>query len=121
MFRWFRKDNRGARVAEAYSILDEPTKADILDMCANDVERRSLCLQWAGEARTKWYERRKQYIASVVQSDSPRYKGYPIEVRKSIGDQQWARSVEQKDLAAQEQMYTRWATGYAGGPGSREK
>jgi hypothetical protein len=99
-------------------VMREDDKGQILERCADDVERRSLCLQWASEARTSWYAKRREYIARVVASNSVRYESYPIAVRRQIGDQQWGASVEQKDLAALEQMYSRWAQSYAGGPGS---
>lgn len=102
----------------ADNVTNSDDKGMILKRASSDVERRSLCLQWASEARTEWYAGRKRYIARVVLSDHPRYKQYSPEARAKIGEQQWGQSVEQKDLAALEQMYTRWATGFVGGPGS---
>jgi hypothetical protein len=109
---------QGEREFAAEVIMREDDKGLILERLPNDVERRSRCLQWASEARTAWYAKRREYIAKVVASDNPRYKQYGIAVRRKIGDQQWGASVEQKELASLEQMYSRWAQSYAGGPGS---
>ncbi len=120
---WIGRRKHRERVAAEFiadAVLSTPDKGQLLDACANDVERRSLCLQWAAEARNEWYAGRKRAIARVVLSDHPRYKQYPPEVRASIGEQQWGRSVEQRDLASLEQMYSRWAQSYAGGPGAKE-
>jgi hypothetical protein len=103
------------RARAAQVELAEDDKGQILERCASDVERRSLCLQWAGKARTDWYEGRRQHIAYVIASNHPRYKQYSLTARRAIGEQMWVRSVMQKDLASLEQMYTRWAESFAGG------
>lgn len=112
-----RREEREERHEVGTAVLMEDDKGLQLERCANDVERRSLCLQWASQARTAWYDGRRRAIARVVLSDHPRYKQYGIEARKAIGEQQWSRSVEQKDLASLEQMYSRWAQSYSGGSG----
>lgn len=109
-----KQHERIERQAAAEAILQEDDKSEILMRAGNDVVRRSLCLQWAGQARTAWYRGRREAIAYVVASDHARYRPFPIEVRKSIGEQLWSRSVEQKDLASLEQMYTRWAQSFSG-------
>jgi hypothetical protein len=113
-----RKMERLERTLLAANVINTDDKGLQLERCASDVERRALCLQWASDARTEWYAGRRRAIARVVLSDHPRYKQYNAQVRASIGEQQWGRSVECKDLASLEQMYSRWAQSYAGGPGS---
>jgi hypothetical protein len=107
-------ESESHRLSHVGVILGEDDKAQILNRCSSNVQRRSLCLQWAGQARTDWYEGRRQHIAAVVGSNHPRYKQYSIRARKAIGEQMWGRSVMQKDLAALEQMYTRWADSFRG-------
>jgi hypothetical protein len=116
---WFKRRQRADEASWRTLALSaealRPHKGEILDECANDVERRSLCLQWAGELRTEWYNGLRTQVLHVLHSDNPRYRHLPPDVRKSIGEQQWSRSVRAKDLAATEQMYSRWAQQYAGG------
>jgi hypothetical protein len=109
-----RKDDEAFRLLAAEHEMVQDDKGQVLERCANDVERRSLCLQWASEARLAWYEGRRAHIAKVVASNNERYKQYPVSVRRKIGDQQWGASVQQKELAGLEQMYSRWAQSYAG-------
>lgn len=107
---------------EAEAIVFEVTanshKGELLDACLNNLERRSLCLQWAGELRTQWYDGLRAQIVYLMTTDHPRYKQYPPAVRRKIAEQQWSGSKQAKDLAATEQMYSRWAVQYSGGPGA---
>lgn len=98
-----------------YEVTGKPHKGELLDACKTDVERRSLCLQWAGELRTQWYDGLRAHITYVLTSDNLRYKQYPPAVRRKIAEQQWSRSAQARDLAATEQMYSRWAIQYSGG------
>lgn len=104
--------------AIVFDVVHRPHKGELLDACENDLQRRSLCLQWAGELRTQWYDGLRAQVQYVVTTNHPRYKGYPAAVRRKIAEQQWSRSTQAKDLAATEQMYSRWAVQYAGGPGA---
>lgn len=103
-----------ARRTLAEALASAEHKGEILNRCKSDVERRSLCLQWASKARTDWYDGQRQQVVFVLLSDSPRYRDYPAKVRQSIGEQQWGKSVEAKSLADLEQMYCRWALMYHG-------
>jgi hypothetical protein len=101
-----------------FDVACKPHRGEILDECPSDVERRSLCLQWAGELRTQWYDGQRAQIIAVIESTDLRYRHYPPAVRRSIAEQQWSRSVQAKEMAATEQMYSRWARQYAGGAGA---
>lgn len=101
-----------------YEVTAKPHKGELLDACANDTERRSLCLQWAGQIRTQWYDGLRAQIVYLLESDLPRYRQYSPAAKKKIAEQIWGRSVQAKDLAATEQMYSRWAMQYSGGPGA---
>jgi len=107
-----------ARIEAAKEIERQVDRGQRLRQCANDVERRSLCLQWAGEERDKWYAGRRQTIIDMIMSEDRRYKHMGPETRAKIGEMKWGKSLQAKELAGTEQMYSRWAVQYAGGPGS---
>jgi hypothetical protein len=123
---WPFKSNRLKAIEYDERVLDELDKlanerhkGQLLDDCANDVERRSLCLQWAGQARNAWFQGRRESIQDMLMSKDRRYKYMSVETRKKIGEIKWSKSIQAKELASVEQMYSRWAVQYAGGPGAK--
>jgi hypothetical protein len=116
MFGRRKRELQGQQLEEIlFEVSGKPHKGELLDACKTDVERRSLCLQWAGELRTQWYDGLREHVTSILLSDNLRYKQYPPPVRRKIAEQQWSRSAQARDLAATEQMYSRWAQQYSGG------
>ena len=106
-------------VVEAISALrSKGDKGAILNRCPNDVARRSLCLQWAGEARDAYYEGRRVAIEDMLLSKDRRYRHMSVEVRMKIGEMKWSKSLTCKEIVDLEQMYGRWASMYSGGPGA---
>lgn len=106
-------------IQEAYSeVKHKPDKGQILNACTTDVDRRSFCLQWAGEARDAYYQGRRESIQDLLLSRDPRYKYMDAETRMRIGEMKWGKSLQAKEIIGLEQMYSRWAIQYAGGPGS---
>lgn len=107
------------RMAAAREVSLREDKGRQLQRCTSDVERRSLCLQWAGELRDQWYAGQRQAVIDMILSEDRRYHRMSIEARKKIGEIKWGKSLQAKELAATEQMYSRWAVQYAGGPGGK--
>ena len=114
-----RKEFTTEQHAAMRQVRAEPHKGTLLDRCANDVDRRSLCLQWAGEARNAYYEGRRQSIEDMILSEDRRYRHMSMATREKIGEMKWSKSLMAKELQGLEQMYSRWAVQYAGGPGSK--
>lgn len=100
-------------------LAEEKDKGQQLNACANDVERRSLCLQWAGQMRDAYYQGRRESIQDMLLSKEYRYRHMSPAVRMKIGEIKWSKSLRAKELIGMEQMYSRWAIQYAGGPGSK--
>jgi hypothetical protein len=118
---WFRKargislGERTRCITEANQQMKVPHKGELLDRCQSNAERRKLCLEWAEQARNAWFNGNRESVINVLISKSPRYRDYPAAVRKSIGERQWGNSIQAKQLADAEQMYSRWAQHYAEG------
>lgn len=107
-------------IMDALSALSrEQDKGQRLNACKTDVDRRSLCLQWAGEMRDAYYQGRRESMEDMLRSKDRRYRYMSAETRMKIGEIKWSKSMQAKDLVGLEQMYSRWAVQYAGGPGER--
>jgi hypothetical protein len=117
---WFKRKMHEKMDTEAiiFDVVHRPHKGELLDECENDLQRRSLCLQWAGELRTQWYDGLRAQVEYILTADLPRYRQYSPAAKRKIAEQVWSRSAQAKDLAATEQMYSRWAIQYSGGPGA---
>lgn len=100
-------------------LAEERDKGQQLNACRNHVERRSLCLQWAGQMRDAFYQGRRESMQDMLLSKDRRYRHMSPETRMKIGQMKWGKSMQAKELADLEQMYSRWAVQYAGGPGER--
>jgi hypothetical protein len=112
MFGWFRKRPTAEQQFAAQALVMARSNGELLAACANDQIRAELCEQWAQRARLDWFQGQKEMARDVILSTSDRYKDMSVEARRVVGYQRWSGTRMAKDLAAKEEMYSRWAAGY---------
>lgn len=99
--------------AEASEVLSRMHLGHQLDQLPDDRARASRCRELAEGARNKYFQGQSETMADILLSSDSRYVGVSPGARKRIGQQMWGSSTTAKDLASDEQMFSRWATMYS--------
>ena len=94
---------------EAADLLSRLHLGHQLDALPNDAARAARCRELATEARNKYFQGQGESIADILLSGHERYRNVGLEQRKAIGIRQWSTSQTAKEIASDEQMYSRWS------------
>lgn len=87
-----------------------PTGAEQLEALRTHAERAEFCYAKMHELRSKFYRRQREHEYAAITGDDNTLKGQSDSTRKGIGQARWGNTFEAKDIIAQEQMWSRWAS-----------
>lgn len=86
---------------------------EVLNLLSSDYARYQYCRAMAEKYRKQWWDGKLESVAAARIDPTLRTQKHSPEKVDQIGEQRWSRTVEAKDLAGLEQMWWRWAEGYA--------
>jgi len=98
--------------AEAAEVLSHMHLGHRLDAMPDDLMRAQACRQMAAEARNRYMQGKAECQADILLSTLDRYRNVSAEARKRIGERMWSTSTTAKEIASDEQMFSRWAIMY---------
>lgn len=91
----------------------KPSPTEILADLPDDTARALQCHKWAVETRAKLFQGQQESIQDVLDSKELRYQRMGTRERTAAGSQKWATTQIAVDLLKTEEMFSRWARGYA--------
>lgn len=106
------RESISAAITEA-TIVYELSPQLIADRHPTPGDKREWCIARAEEARRRYAQGQVETILDVLQSDSDQFAGMDGGERTRVAKMRWAATRVAKDLVNQDEMYTRWAGGYA--------